>query len=131
MNMKTSPNDVSNTEVMKELKKLSFETKEEIKKLSLETKEEIKKLSTKVETLSTKVDANQSEVLEAVQGLAEHMDDEFSKVRSEMATKDELHSEIGKLKTTMVTKGYLDDKLADFHSDIVRRTRQEIEKAIH
>ncbi len=156
--MKTSPDDVFNKEVMKELKKLSLET-EGIKKLSLETREELKKLSLEtkeirklsletkedLQKLSSKVDSNQTEVLEAVQGLAEHTDDEFLKVRTEMkgelqseigkvravmVTKEELQSEMSKQRMTMVTKGYLDDKFADFHSDLVRHTRKEIEKAI-
>lgn len=56
MNMKTSANDVSNLEIMEELKKLSF-----------------------------KIDANHVEVLGTVQGLAQHMDEEILKggVRSQ------------------------------------------------
>jgi predicted DNA-binding WGR domain protein len=110
--MKTSPNDVSNQEILLELKKLFV-----------------------------KVDSNQAEILGTVQGLAEHMDEEFAKVRTELrgefqselsrfATKEDLESEMSKLKTTMVTKGYLDDKLADHHSEIILHTQREIQKAL-
>jgi uncharacterized protein (DUF927 family) len=127
--MKTSPNDVSNQEILQELQKMSGRTSI----LETTTKDVLDEL----QKLSVKVDSNQAEILETVQDLAEHMDEEFVKVRTEfrgefqnemskLTTKDDLD----KLKTTMVTKGYLDDKLADHHSDIILHTQREIQKAL-
>lgn len=53
------------------------------------------------------------ETLEAVHGLAMHVD-----------------REIGKVRAVMVTKDYLDEKLANQYSDIIQHTRREIGKAI-
>ncbi len=120
MNMKTSPNDVSNAEILAELKKLHVSDVEIRKELQETT----------------------AETLEAVHTLAEQMDRGFANVRGEIAAvrselksdiaevRSELHSEIGKVKNSMVTKGFMEDKLADFHSDIIQHTRKEIERAM-
>ncbi|MCR4256773.1 MAG: hypothetical protein NUW08_03655, partial [Candidatus Uhrbacteria bacterium] len=105
MNMKTSPNDLSNQALLNEIR--------------------------------SAIEDSKGEVLETVQSLAQHMDERFdvvdrrvTRVETLMVTKDELQNEMSKLKTTMVTKGYLDDKLADHHSEIILHTQREIEKAV-
>ncbi len=105
MNMKTSPNDVSNQEL-------------------LEGNREILEA---IGAFAGSVDSR----FEEVRGEIHSLKNEVSGMKKAMVTKDELRNEIDKLKTTMVTKGYLDDKLADFHSDIIQHTRKEIEKAMH
>lgn len=42
-----------------------------------------------------------------------------------------LESEQARMHVNMVTKSYLDDKLANLHSDIIQYTRREIEKALN
>ncbi len=115
MEMKTSPNDVSNADILIELKQLHASDQriqEELQKLSatdLEIREELASLH-----------ESDSEILEALGTFAEKVDERF----------DKIESDANKLQATVVTKGYLDDKLADFHSDIIQHTRKEIEKAM-
>lgn len=117
MNMKTHPNDVSNARILEELQKLHA-SDAEIRSVAVEALEAVHELG------------------EAVHELSDHMDQRFDEVHRELATKatkDELaevRSDVNKLKTNMVTKGYLDDKMADFHSDIIQHTRKEIEKVL-
>ncbi len=70
------------------------------------------------------LDRGQDEILETIQGLAQHMDTGFANVRGEM------QREIGKVRAVMVTKDYLDEKLANQYSDIIQHTRREIERAL-
>jgi hypothetical protein len=101
----------------------------------------------------SEVEVTNSQILETMNTFAGSVDERFDRVENEissikgeisgikavMVTKDELQSELSKLatkddldklKTTMVTKGYLDDKLADHHSDIILHTQREIQKAL-
>lgn len=61
---------------------------------------------------------NNTEVLEAIQGLAEHMDERFTGVDKRF---------IG-IEAVMVTKDYLDEKLADLRGDLVVLMRKEDRK---
>jgi septation ring formation regulator EzrA len=124
MNMKTSPNDVSNQEILGELKKLHASDegiKQELKKLSdtsIETKAELEKLSTKFDGLENKfgsLEGRFDEMGEAMQVFASNVDKRFDSVESEMQ----------RMNAVAVTKGYLDDKLANLHSDIIQQTRKE------
>lgn len=115
MNMKTSPNDVSNARILEEMQKLHASDTEIRKELRETTGEILEVLG----AFSDKVD----ERFEKVEG-------EIAGIKREMVTKEELKSEIDRLKTTMITKGFLEDKLADFHSDIIQHTRKEIERAM-
>lgn len=56
------------------------------------------------------------EVLEAINKLSEHNDQQFAEIKNQMVTKEEFVKELGSIKANMVTKEYLDEKLAE-HSD--------------
>lgn len=84
---------------------------------------------------------NNSEILEAIHDLAQHVDEKFNDLstkvdglESEMATKTYVDKKIDELKTTMVTKDYLDEKLFDLRGDLVLITRKEdqkVDRVIH
>lgn len=103
MKMKTSSGDISNKELMHELKKLNTRFD------GLEGR--FDGLEVKFDGLEAKVDANHVEAIEAISSMGEHID-----------------REIGKVRAVVVTKDYLDDKLADLRSDLVQHTRKEIDK---
>ncbi len=105
MNMKTSPNDVSNNEILKELKRLTVS--------DAEIKNELK-------SLSNKIDVVHEETMETIYELSKHTDARF----------DRLEGRVGFVEAKMVTKGYLDDKMADLRSDLSQNTRRQIEKAL-
>jgi hypothetical protein len=105
MNMKTSPKDVSNEQILEALTGVQSG---------------LNSLNEKFDGLEQKVDGNHLELTETVQGLAQHMDERFSVVEREQV----------RMSAVMVTKGYLDDKLADLKSDIIQHTRKEIEKSL-
>ena len=84
-------------------------------------------------------DVSNQEILEALNAFAGSVDERFEEIKTVMVTKDDLKTELSRfatkddlqgLKTTMVTKGYLDDKLADHHSDIILHVDRKIEKAL-
>jgi hypothetical protein len=103
--------------------------------------------------LTEKIDTSQAEVLESVQGLAQHMDERFESVEVSLIEKmdanqvevlesvqglaqhmDErfvgVEREQGRMRAVMVTKGYLDEKLANQYADLVLHTDRKIEKAL-
>ena len=65
-------------------------------------------------------DISNQEILEAMNSFASSVENRF----------DLLEKDVAKVKAVMVTKDYLDDKLADLHSNIIQHTRKEIEKAL-
>jgi hypothetical protein len=65
------------------------------------------------------------EILEAIQSFATSVDDRFdglegrvARIETTMVTKDQIAG--------MVTKDYLDEKLADLHSDIVQFVKRRV-----
>ncbi len=102
MNMKTSPNDVSNQEIFNKLDQLSL------------------KIDGVGSSLNEKIDGVHAETLEAIHELSSQTDVRFCAMEREQA----------RVRAVMVTKDYLDDKLARQYSDIVQHTRREIEKAM-
>jgi hypothetical protein len=119
MNMKTSPNDVSNEQILEALTGVQSG---------------LNSLSEKFDGLEQKVDGNHLELTETIQGLAQHMDERFSVVERDQTrmTTEQTRMSVDqtRMSATMVTKGYLDDKLADLKSDIIQHTRKEIEKSL-
>ncbi|MCE9585880.1 hypothetical protein K8R04_01005 [Candidatus Uhrbacteria bacterium] len=115
MKMKTSPNDVSNKEILLELR---------------EFKQEFKQLSTKVD----RIEASQGELLEVINEFSSETDARFDRLEDRMGGLDGrmggVENRLTRVEAGMVTKGYLDDKLADLRSDIVRYTKKEIVKAL-
>ena len=112
MNMKTSPEDNSNQEVIKELQRLSG-----------------------------KLDASHSEVVEMIQVFSDKTDERFDRLEGRMGglegrmgglegRVDGMDHRLTKVESQMVTKSYLDDKLADLRSDIQQNTARQIEKAL-
>ena len=109
---------------------------------NLEILTEVRKIGQKVDGLSGKVNElsnDMQEFGEALQLFGTHVDERFNKVDERFDKVDKrfdriegrlsrVEQNIGYLKTGMVTKDYLDDKLADLHSDLVTRMKQEDEK---
>lgn len=117
MNMKTSPNDVSNTELLKEIQKLHVSDHEILEAMSA--------FATHVDSRMDKMDSRLDK--------ADYRLDKMDSRMDRLATKEDLQnlqSEFSKLKATVVTKGYLDDKLADHHADLVKVMRKEDEKVM-
>lgn len=145
MIMKTSPNDVSNQEILKELKKLAasdVSVRNELKKLTasdISIKEELQRLNekfvnldekvdtrfssidTKFSKLEEKIDGVHMETMEAIHDLADQTDKRFIGIEREQI----------RLRSNMVTKEYLDDKMADLRVDISQNTKRQIEKALN
>jgi len=108
MNMKTHPNDASNYEV-------------------------IEQVVHAVNSLAARFDDMTDAMhlfADSVDKRFNSVDKRFDKIESEMVTKTELSFAFNKFKTTMVTKGYLDDKLAEHHSELVQWTRSEIARSV-
>lgn len=61
------------------------------------------------------VEASNRDILGAIQMFAGNVDNRF----------DSIERRVTKIEATMVTKDYLDDKLANIHSDIIAQTRKE------
>ncbi len=168
MSMKASPKDVSQKEILLELKKLSSsnseiraemgklsssnsEIRSEMGKLSAsnseirsemgklsssnsEIRSEMGKLSSsnseiraEMGKLSAKLDSNHQESMEAVQGLAQHMDERFDAVDQRLTS---VEREQSRMRAVVVTKDYLDDKLADLKHEMRSNTAKQIEKAL-
>jgi hypothetical protein len=77
------------------------------------------KLDSKIGALDAKIDSTHVEVLEVIHELSRHTDERFIALE---------HEQI-RMRAVMVTKDYLDDKLSDLRSSIIRHTQREIEKA--
>jgi hypothetical protein len=80
--------------------------------------------STKTEIFEV-IHSTNAEILEAIQSFAISVDGRFdrlegrvTKIEATMVTKDQI--------VNLVTKDYLDDKLADLHSDIVRFVKRRV-----
>jgi hypothetical protein len=80
--------------------------------------------STKTEIFEV-IHSTNAEILEAIQSFATSVDGRFdrlegrvTKIEATMVTKDQI--------VNLVTKDYLDDKLADLHSDIVRFVKRRV-----
>lgn len=131
MNMKISPNDISNQELLVEIRKVSAKTDElsektdRLFKKTDELSHKTDQLSAKTEGLSSRIDENHTEAMEVIHGLAQHMDDRFVKVEDRL---DGIETEQRRMRAVMVTKDYLDEKLAIQHSDIMQHTKLEISK---
>jgi len=83
---------------------------------------------------------SKKEVLEAISLLADQMQDmhvdivgmkgDISSLKSDVACLKTdvtcLKTDMKTVKATMVTKDYLDDKLADFHSDIITFVKRRV-----
>ncbi|MDO8618241.1 MAG: hypothetical protein Q7N87_05150 [Candidatus Uhrbacteria bacterium] len=69
------------------------------------------------------------DLLDAMNAFASHVDEQFKTIRSEMVTKQELAREFAKFETRMVSKDYLDAKLTDQYTDLVRLFRRELARA--
>ena len=96
MNMKTSPNDVSNQEILQEFRNVS------------------ENMYARMESL----EVSNGEILDALNTFAGSVEVRFDSVEKRLNRVDAL----------MVTKDYLDNKLADHHSDLVQWTRREIHR---
>ncbi len=158
MIMKTSPNDVSNQEILKELKKLAasdVSVRNELKKLTasdISIKEELQRLNEKFVTFEEKVDTQFSRIdarFSNIDTKFSSIDTKFSKLEEKidgvhMETMEAIHDladqtdkrfigierEQIRLRSNMVTKEYLDDKMADLRVDISQNTKRQIEKAM-
>ena len=108
MNMQTSPNDISNKEILQELRKHT---------------ERFDKIDTRFDGIDARLgglEASNQEILEVTNSYATVVDDKLSRLEREQT----------RMSANMVTKGYLDDKLADQYSKIVEHTTRKIEKAM-
>ncbi|MCE9586542.1 hypothetical protein K8R04_04485 [Candidatus Uhrbacteria bacterium] len=116
MKMKTSPNDVSNQEIMQVLNKLTAadnDIKQELNRLN-------EKMDTKFSSLDQKIDGVHMETMEAIHELSSQTDSRFMLVENRLT----------RVEARMVTKDYLDDKLADQYSKIIEHTDKRIENAL-
>jgi len=113
MQMKTSPNDVSNQEILQELHRLN----DKIDGVSTSLNSKIDGLNS---SLNEKIDTVHIETMEAIHGLAEQTETRLISLEREQT----------RLRANMVTKSYLDDKMADWHSDVIRHAKKEIAKAM-
>lgn len=112
MKMKTTPNDVSNREILKELNRLNEKMDTGFSKID----GKIEGLDGKVASLDGKIDGVHMETMEAIRELADQS--------------DKMEFRINRVESRMVTKDYLDDKLADQYSKIIAHTDKRIEKAL-
>lgn len=124
MNMKTSPNDVSNQEILAELKNVSSRTSA----LETSTQDILEALHVFAGSVDDRFDRVETEIsgIKAVMVTKDELKSELSR----FATKEDLMSEMSKQQTRMVTKDYLDDKLSDHHSAIILHTQREIANAL-
>lgn len=101
MTMKTSPNDVSNQEILNELRKM--------------------------DTRIGSVENSNQEIIEALHAFAGSVDERFDRLETRM---DKSEFRLNRVESQMVTKDYLDDKLADQYSKLIEHTDKRIEKAL-
>jgi hypothetical protein len=76
---------------------------------------------------------DKQEILEAIGLLADQMQEmrfDITGIKNDVGglkfDVSNLKTEIARIKATMVTKDYLDDKLADLHSDIVNFVKRRV-----
>lgn len=128
MKMKTSPNDVSNQEILKAIDRLN----DKIDTTSLSLNDKIDGVSS---SLNNKIDGIHKETLEAIHVLSDMTDARFDRLEGRMGGLEGrmggVEVRLNRVEANMVTKDYLDDKLANQYSDIVRHTKKEIEKALN
>ncbi len=125
MNMKTSPNDVSNNEVLKEFKKLAASVTGQINEINVRLggiDSRFDKMDARMESL----EVSNQEILEVTNTFATSVENRLGRLEHDQAR---MAVDQTRMSATMVTKGYLDDKLADLKSDLVQYTRREIERA--
>jgi len=73
------------------------------------------------------LDQKIEDVAESVQALAGHMDDRFDVVDQRF---ERIESRMIRTESLMVTKPYLDEKLGDFKGDMIRFVRAEDAKVL-
>ena len=122
MNMKTSPNDVSNQEIFHAIQKIS----EDVGSL----KSDVGSLKTDVGSLKSELGSmsfdlgslkeSQATLIEAVQEFSSDTDARFRLMDSRLT----------RVESRMVTKDYLDAKLASLKSDLRQDTAKQIENAL-
>ena len=82
-----------------------------------------------ISTLSAKTDERFEEVFEALHDFSGSVDQRFASVEKRFISIDQcfdgMDRRLVRLENQMVTKSYLDEKLADLTSDLVRRWRTE------
>ncbi len=71
-------------------------------------------------------ETSNKEILDAVNGLATHVEKRFSRLESDVS---EIKEEIRDVKKQMVTKDYLDERMSDLRGDIVLIIRKEDRKS--
>lgn len=120
--MKTSPNDISNQEILEAVQGIADGQRR--------LEESQMGLGDRVGAL----ESFQEQILEAVQAFSEQVDGRLSSIEQDVGS---LKSDVGslksdmiKVKATMVTKDYLDEKLAIHHSDMVLRMQKEDRKTL-
>lgn len=122
MNMKTSSGDVSNQEILQELRKHT----ERFDKIDFRLDgidSRLDRMDSRFDGVDSRLgafEASQHEILEATNELASTLETRMVSFEREQA----------RMRSNMVTKEYLDDKMADLHSDLVRYTKKELEKAL-
>ncbi|MEK7473532.1 MAG: hypothetical protein AAB668_02285 [Patescibacteria group bacterium] len=124
MNMKVPSGGASNQELLSAIE-VMLDAKLDAKIGTLDAKLDAKigtldaKLDAKIGTLDAKIDASHAEVLEVIHEFSQQTDERFIALEREQI----------RMRAVMVTKDYLDDKLSDLRSSIIRHTQREIEKA--
>ncbi len=140
MNMQTSPNDISNKELLKEFRAFSKQVIDRFDGVDARLDGVDARLDG-VDARFDKVDArfdgidkqfvgvnarlgaletSNQEILEVTNSYANVVDERLGRLEREQT----------RMSATMVTKDYLDDKLANLRSDIYINTAKQIEKAI-
>lgn len=129
MNMKISPDDVSNHQILLELRELrKFNEGMSLRMDSVDSRfdsldSRMGALDSQMGALDSRVssvEVSNQEILETMNTFASSVDSRFINLEKEQT----------RMRSVMVTKDYLDDKLAKFHSEIILHTRREIERAL-
>jgi uncharacterized coiled-coil DUF342 family protein len=69
---------------------------------------------------------DRGEILEAIGLLADQMQEMRFEIGDVKSSVDRLDTRVTRIEATMVTKDYLDDKLANLHSDIVKFVKRRV-----
>lgn len=69
---------------------------------------------------------DKQEILEAIGLIADQMQEMRFDITDMKSDVGSLKSKAARIEAAMVTKDYLDDKLADFHSDIVNFVKRRV-----
>lgn len=126
MNMQTSPNDISNKELLKEFRAFSKQVIERFDGVDARLDgvdarfDGIDKQFIGVNARLGSLETSNQEILEVTNSYANVVDERLGRLEREQT----------RMSATMVTKDYLDDKLANLRSDIYINTAKQIEKAI-